>query len=94
MNLEPEFISLIKNCVKKNFPRAKIFIFGSRAKENNRKFSDIDIAIKDLKIISGELPPRVYSLVAEWALIHQSDLINDWQKVKNLQNPTKIKPLV
>lgn len=52
------------------------------------------IAIKDLKIISGELPPRVYSLVAEWALIHQSDLMNDWQKVKNLQNPTKIKPLV
>ena len=47
MNLEQGLILLIKDIVKKLLPQAKIFIFGSRAKETNRKFSDIDIAIKD-----------------------------------------------
>lgn len=47
MNLEKKFIDLIKNSVNKYLPEAKIFIFGSRARETNKKFSDIDIAIKN-----------------------------------------------
>lgn len=75
MNLEPEFISLIKNCVKKNFPQAKIFIFGSRAKENNRKFSDIDIAIKDSKINSQKLAKTRFEL-EESNLPYKVDLVD------------------
>jgi predicted nucleotidyltransferase len=75
MNLEPEFIFLIKNCVKKNFPQAKIFIFGSRAKENNRKFSDIDIAIKDSKINSQKLAKTRFEL-EESSLPYKVDLVD------------------
>lgn len=75
MNLEPEFIFLIKSCVKKNFPQAKIFIFGSRAKENNRKFSDIDIAIKDSKINSQKLAKTRFEL-EESNLPYKVDLVD------------------
>lgn len=75
MNLEPEFISLIKNCVKKNSPQAKIFIFGSRVKETNRKFSDIDIAIKGEKITSQTLAKIRFEL-EESALPYKVDVVD------------------
>lgn len=52
------------------------------------------IDVESLKIIKGNLPSRVYSLVVEWAAIHKNELMEDWYKVKNLQTPTKIEPLV
>lgn len=52
------------------------------------------IAVENFKIIKGKLPPRVYSLVVEWAEIHKEELMLDWQKVKNLETPLKINPLV
>jgi predicted nucleotidyltransferase len=75
MNLEEKFISLIKICVRKNFPEAKIFIFGSRAKETNRKFSDIDIAIKDSKINSQKLAKTRFEL-EESDLPYKVDLVD------------------
>ncbi len=52
------------------------------------------IAIEDLKIIEGNLPPRVYGLVVEWATIHREELKNNWNLARNLQNLQKIKPLI
>lgn len=52
------------------------------------------IEVENLVIIKGSLPPRVYSLVVEWALLHKTELNADWHKVKNLENPFKIDPLV
>lgn len=75
MNLEPKFILLIKNCIRKFFPEAKIFIFGSRAKETNRQFSDIDIAIKDSKINSSALAMARFEL-EESNLPYKVDLVN------------------
>lgn len=45
--LEDRHINFIKEMLKKNIPNpeAKFYIFGSRAKGNNRPYSDIDIAI-------------------------------------------------
>ncbi len=51
------------------------------------------IAIEDLKIIEGNLPPRVYGLVAEWALQHRSELMQNWNKAVTKQQPDKIEPL-
>lgn len=75
MNLELESISLIKTCVKKFLPNAEIFIFGSRAKETNREFSDIDIAIKDQKINSTILAKIRFEL-EESSLPYKTDLVN------------------
>ena len=50
--------------------------------------------INNLGILNGTLPPRVYSLVVEWAMLHQDQLINNWDKARNLHPIIKIKPLV
>ena len=75
MNLEKEFIFLIKNCVKKYLPEAQIFIFGSRAKKTNRQFSDIDIAIRSTKINSTALAKIRFEL-EESALPYKVDIVN------------------
>ncbi len=75
MNLEHEFILLIKNGVRKLLPKAKVFIFGSRAKETNRKFSDIDIAIKDPDLNFKNLAAVRFEL-EESSLPYKVDVVN------------------
>jgi hypothetical protein len=47
----------------------------------------------DPRILRGNLPPRVFGLVAEWALVHQEELREDWKLVQNQTPPNKIDPL-
>ena len=51
------------------------------------------INIHSLGVISGSLTPRALGLVMEWASLHQKELLQDWEKAKNLQPPDKIDPL-
>lgn len=75
MNLEEKFIFLIKNCVKKFLPEAKIFIFGSRAKKTNHKFSDIDIAIQSSEI-NSEILAQVKFELEESDLPYKVDIVD------------------
>lgn len=52
------------------------------------------ISIKDLRIIEGELPNRVISLVLEWASLHREELEKDWELAMKLAPLVKINPLV
>lgn len=51
------------------------------------------ISIHTLGVIQGKLPPRAMGMVAEWASIHQEELIADWERAKNLEPLEKIAPL-
>ncbi|MEX1258969.1 MAG: DUF4160 domain-containing protein [Gemmatimonadota bacterium] len=51
------------------------------------------IAIADLTLLRGELPPRALGLVMEWAAIHQGDLQDAWRRVINHEPPGSIEPL-
>jgi hypothetical protein len=51
------------------------------------------IDIPQLKLIEGKLPPRVLGLVMEWALLHQAELQENWQRAVNLQPVQPILPL-
>jgi hypothetical protein len=55
--------------------------------------SKAQITIEAISILNGTLPPRVFGLVAEWALAHQDELREDWQLVQNEAMPNKIDPL-
>jgi hypothetical protein len=55
---------------------------------------EASIEIKDLKIIKGSLPPRILGFVVEWAMIHQDELLENWEAVKYLKTPKKIEPLI
>ena len=51
------------------------------------------IVIETISILNGTLPPRVFGLVAEWALAHRNALIENWALVQNETTPNKIAPL-
>ena len=51
-------------------------------------------SILDLKLIEGNLPKRVISLILEWAFDHRDELFDDWQLAQKKEDLKKIKPLV
>lgn len=52
-----------------------------------------EIDIQTLEIIAGDLPIRVYKLTVEWALEHRNELIQNWNLMRNDEQPLPIKPL-
>lgn len=51
-------------------------------------------SIADLRIIEGKLPPRVISLVLEWAFQHREELLENWNLAERREELRKIRPLV
>ena len=51
------------------------------------------IAIETLRLIEGKLKPRALGLVIEWASLHQSELMDDWQLARSMQPLKTIQPL-
>ncbi len=53
-----------------------------------------EIDIQTLAIIKGNLPKRIFALTIEWASENRSELIEDWDLMRNDLQPKPIKPLV
>jgi hypothetical protein len=51
------------------------------------------IDIQQLSIIEGKLPSRAFGLVMEWATLHQSELLENWQLASQYQPIHPINPL-
>ncbi|MDD5773840.1 MAG: DUF4160 domain-containing protein [bacterium] len=51
-------------------------------------------SINELKLIEGDLPKRIISLVLEWAFLHREELLEDWELVERKDELKKIEPLV
>lgn len=51
------------------------------------------IDIKNLSILEGKLSPKVLGLVIEWAAIHQTELLENWQLARQNQPLNSIQPL-
>jgi len=54
---------------------------------------ELVITISPVKIIKGDAPKRVKSMVLEWTALHQEELLQDWELCKNMQPPVPIEPL-
>jgi hypothetical protein len=50
------------------------------AKYNEFKAS---IRISDLALMNGSLPPKALGLVVEWASLHRSELLQNWENSQN-----------
>ena len=50
-------------------------------------------SIEELKLIEGQLPKRVISLVLEWAFEHRPELVNNWERAALKQPLVAIPPL-
>ena len=51
------------------------------------------LSVETLAIIAGSLPPRATGMVAEWASLHQRELMTAWQSATQHEPVTKIDPL-
>jgi phosphomannomutase len=51
------------------------------------------IDIRTLGVIEGNIPPRALGLVVEWAILHKSELLDNWMRIENQQSINKIEPL-
>ena len=51
-------------------------------------------SIEDLRMIEGEMPKRVISLVLEWAFEHRKALLEDWELAVCKKQLKKIEPLI
>jgi len=51
------------------------------------------INIQSLELMEGKLPKRALNLVLDWAELHQSELLSDWELCEQHQQPAKIEPL-
>ena len=51
------------------------------------------IAINDLTVLKGNLPPRVMGLAMEWARLHQAELLENWNMVQTDGKYFKVEPL-
>lgn len=54
---------------------------------------ELVVTISPIKIIRGEAPKRVKSMVLEWTALHQEELLADWNLCKNECTPVRIEPL-
>ena len=51
-------------------------------------------SISDLKMLEGNLPPKVISLIIEWAEMHKNELMIHWELAQKGSPLKKIEPLV
>jgi len=51
------------------------------------------ISINDFAVLKGNLPPRVMGLAMEWARLHQTELLENWNLVQDSGKFYKIDPL-
>ena len=49
--------------------------------------------IKTLQIIDGDLPKRAKSLILEWADDHRNELMENWERARNMSDLKYIEPL-
>ena len=52
------------------------------------------VSIGELKVLEGQVPPRILGLVIEWAELHKDELMKDWNMVKTTGTYFRIAPLV
>ena len=54
---------------------------------------ELVVGIAPLRIIQGDAPGRVRAMVLEWALQHQEELLQAWNRLSTAQTPLPIAPL-
>ncbi len=81
----------LKNFLKEYFKNSnvKVYLFGSRAKGENRKYSDIDLAIESKENLKDKIV-ELKNIIEESNLIYKVDIV-DISKIDFLKKEEMIK---
>jgi hypothetical protein len=50
------------------------------------------VDIRRFALLTGWLPPRIRSMVLEWARLHESELVDNWERMSKDEQPFRIEP--
>ena len=53
----------------------------------------VALSISDLRVLYGELPRRALGLVRQWAVLHRTELLENWELCRQETQPRRIEPL-
>lgn len=53
----------------------------------------VQVAVDDLRVLNGNLPPRALRLVRTWARLHVDELAEDWRRAQAREELLPIEPL-
>lgn len=54
---------------------------------------EVIVDIRTLAVTGGSFPRRALAMVKEWAVLHQSELMENWKLCEKMQPPKKVSPL-
>jgi hypothetical protein len=54
---------------------------------------EAQMSIDPVAILNGDLPRRAISMIIEWTALHQHELLENWDRLRNNQPVRKIEPL-
>ncbi len=54
---------------------------------------EIVVDIQTLKVLEGEVPARVFGMILEWAMLHEQELLANWDSIRTSGDVKKIMPL-
>ncbi len=54
---------------------------------------EIQMSIRDRRILNGQLPPRQSRLVTQWATVREAELLAAWARAARDEAPGTIEPL-
>jgi hypothetical protein len=54
---------------------------------------EVVVRIDTLEVLAGSVPRRALALILEWAQLHRTELVADWDRAASLQPLVPIPPL-
>jgi len=75
IDLNEKYISFIKKTFDEHLTEYKLYLFGSRAKGNAKKYSDIDLAI-DSKNFNSEIKSKLENFFSNSTIPYEIDIID------------------
>lgn len=75
IDLDSQYIKLIKEIISNELKTYKLYIFGSRAKNTARKYSDIDIAI-DSPLLTDKIKSKIGFEFENSTIPYEVDIID------------------
>ena len=54
---------------------------------------ETEMGIDPVTVLAGRFPRRALGMVLEWAAVHQQELLENWELLRNDRAPRRIAPL-
>ena len=83
INLEKQYLTLLKQYLHKYIPDQEVWLFGSRVTEKIKAFSDIDIAVINEAPLETALLAELNYAFKESDLPYKVDIV-EWQGLSNV----------